>query len=87
MSSLALSANCVNYAWQHMIITAQDYANLEKLTKVQLATSLPGAKPICLVGTQGKDGCANLAPFSSVGNHLIWRTGAEHSFRDLGGKG
>lgn len=39
---------------------------MQKLARVQLATSLPGAKPICLVGTQSKEGVTNLAPFSSV---------------------
>lgn len=42
---------------------------MEKLKRVQLATSLPGAKPICLVGTVSTDGVTNLAPFSSI-THL-----------------
>lgn len=46
-----------------------DIDELEKLERVQLATSLPGAKPICLLGTQASDGTTNLAPFSSV-THL-----------------
>ena len=52
-----------------MILTTTDYDALEKFTRVQLATSLPGPKPVCLVGTRGPDGRANLAPFSSV-THL-----------------
>ncbi len=46
-----------------------DISDLQKLERVQLATSLPGAKPICLLGTQASDGTTNLAPFSSV-THL-----------------
>ncbi len=42
---------------------------MAKLTRVQLATSLPGPKPICLVGTRSTAGIANLAPFSSI-THL-----------------
>jgi len=49
-----------------MIIDQHDYQALEKLHRVQLATSLPGAKPIQLVGTKSADGITNLAPFSSV---------------------
>lgn len=52
-----------------MIITPADYDQLKKLQRVQLATSLPGAKPICLVGTISDDGATNLAPFSSI-THL-----------------
>lgn len=52
-----------------MIINSQDLAEMDKLTRVQLATSLPGPKPICLVGTKSKDGVSNLAPFSSI-THL-----------------
>jgi flavin reductase (DIM6/NTAB) family NADH-FMN oxidoreductase RutF len=52
-----------------MILTTTDYEKLEKITRVQLATTLPGPKPVCLVGTRGPDGRANLAPFSSV-THL-----------------
>ena len=50
-------------------ITEADYEGMEKLARVQLATSLPGVKPICLVGTRSSAGVANLAPFSSV-THL-----------------
>jgi len=46
--------------------TAADIANMEKLARVQFATSLPGAKPISLVGTTDASGQNNLAPFSSV---------------------
>jgi len=50
-------------------ITKQDIEKMEKLQKVQLATTLPGAKPVCLVGTQSVDLQSNLAPFSSI-THL-----------------
>ena len=49
-----------------MIITSDDLTAMEKLTRVQFATTLPGPKPICLVGTRSPDGQSNLAPFSSV---------------------
>ncbi|MBU6327909.1 MAG: flavin reductase [Verrucomicrobia bacterium] len=39
---------------------------MEPLTRVQFATSLPGAKPISLIGTIDRSGQTNLAPFSSV---------------------
>ncbi len=52
-----------------MIITSEDLAAMEKLTRVQLATSLPGPKPISLVGTRSPAGTSNLAPFSSI-THL-----------------
>ena len=52
-----------------MLITEEDIEKMEKLTRVQLATSLPGPKPICLVGTRNEDGITNLAPFSSI-THL-----------------
>lgn len=52
-----------------MIINATDIETMEKLKRVQLATSLPGAKPICLVGTKSLNGTTNLAPFSSI-THL-----------------
>lgn len=52
-----------------MILTTETYQALDKLARVQLATSLPGPKPICLVGTRGLDDRSNLAPFSSV-THL-----------------
>ncbi len=49
-----------------MIINTADIDAMEKLQRVQLATSLPGAKPICLVGTKSLTGITNLAPFSSI---------------------
>lgn len=52
-----------------MIISASDYEQMEKLHRVQLATTLPGPKPICLVGTKSAAGVTNLAPFSSI-THL-----------------
>ena len=52
-----------------MIFREEQIKAMEKLERVQLATTLPGAKPLCLVGTQSKDGITNLAPFSSV-THL-----------------
>lgn len=39
---------------------------MELLARVQFATSLPGAKPISLIGTVNRIGETNLAPFSSV---------------------
>lgn len=39
---------------------------MDKLVRVQFATSLPGAKPISLIGTTNDAGQTNLAPFSSV---------------------
>jgi flavin reductase (DIM6/NTAB) family NADH-FMN oxidoreductase RutF len=47
-------------------ITSRDLEAMDKRVRVQFATSLPGVKPVCLVGTRGSDGIANLAPFSSV---------------------
>ena len=47
-------------------ITAGDIHAMDKLVRVQLATSLPGPKPICLIGTVNALGQTNLAPFSSV---------------------
>lgn len=52
-----------------MIIDLEEIEGMEKLKRVQLATTLPGAKPICLVGSVSFDGVSNLAPFSSV-THL-----------------
>lgn len=52
-----------------MIIHADDVNNMAKLARVQFATTLPGPKPICLVGTRSTTGIANLAPFSSI-THL-----------------
>jgi flavin reductase (DIM6/NTAB) family NADH-FMN oxidoreductase RutF len=47
-------------------ITAADIAGMEKIARVQFVTSLPGVKPICLIGTTDFDNNNNLAPFSSV---------------------
>lgn len=47
-------------------IRAQDIEAMDKLARVQFATSLPGVKPVCLVGTRNAAGIGNLAPFSSV---------------------
>lgn len=52
-----------------MTINKNDIEQMEKLARVQFATTLPGPKPICLVGTRSSKGQANLAPFSSV-THL-----------------
>jgi len=49
-----------------MIISTADLEAMEKLPRVQLATTLPGPKPICLVGTRSITGTSNLAPFSSI---------------------
>lgn len=46
--------------------TTADIAGMELLARVQFATSLPGAKPISLIGTIDSAGLTNLAPFSSV---------------------
>ncbi len=47
-------------------ISSRDLETMDPRVRVQFATSLPGVKPVCLVGTRGADGVANLAPFSSV---------------------
>jgi len=47
-------------------ITAADIGRMDKFARVQFATSLPGAKPISLIGTTDSVGQTNLAPFSSV---------------------
>ena len=46
--------------------TAADIAGMELLARVQFATSLPGAKPISLIGSMDHAGQTNLAPFSSI---------------------
>lgn len=46
--------------------TATEIAGMEPLARVQFATSLPGAKPISLIGTIDHSGQSNLAPFSSI---------------------
>ncbi len=50
-------------------ISLQDIESMDKLVRVQFANSLPGPKPICLVGTTDESGQHNLAPFSTV-THL-----------------
>lgn len=52
-----------------MIIDATALEKMAKLTRVQFATTLPGPKPISLIGTRSSEGLANLAPFSSI-THL-----------------
>jgi flavin reductase (DIM6/NTAB) family NADH-FMN oxidoreductase RutF len=47
-------------------LTSADLDGMEKLLRVQLATSLPGVKPIALIGTKDAAGRTNLAPFSSI---------------------
>lgn len=47
-------------------ITVRDLEAMDKRVRVQFATSLPGVKPVCLVGTRNAAGIGNLAPFSSV---------------------
>lgn len=47
-------------------LTSRDLEAMDKLARVQFATSLPGVKPVCLVGTRNAAGVGNLAPFSSV---------------------
>jgi flavin reductase (DIM6/NTAB) family NADH-FMN oxidoreductase RutF len=49
-----------------LTFTAADIENMDPLSRVQFATSLPGAKPISLIGTSDLSGRTNLAPFSSV---------------------
>ncbi len=52
-----------------MIIDASRIAAMDQPQRVQFATTLPGPKPVCLVGTRSFSGVANLAPFSSI-THL-----------------
>ena len=47
-------------------IRSHDLESMDKRVRVQFATSLPGVKPVCLVGTRNPAGLGNLAPFSSV---------------------
>ena len=49
-----------------LTLTVEDITGMDLLSRVQFATSLPGAKPISLVGTIDLAGQTNLAPFSSV---------------------
>lgn len=46
--------------------SAADIAGMDLLARVQFATSLPGPKPISLIGTADNAGQTNLAPFSSI---------------------
>ena len=50
-------------------ITFSEIEDMDKLARVQFANSLPGPKPISLVGSISADGQTNLAPFSTV-THL-----------------
>jgi len=47
-------------------IRLADLEQMDKLVRVQFASSLPGVKPVSLVGTRNEAGRTNLAPFSSV---------------------
>lgn len=47
-------------------LTTDDLSALDKLVRVQLATSLPGVKPVALVASEDSSGTSNLAPFSSL---------------------
>lgn len=47
-------------------LTETEIEKMEKLVRVQLATTLPGVKPVALIGTTDTSGHTNLAPFSSV---------------------
>ncbi len=47
-------------------VTAADIDAMDRLTRVQFATSLPGIRPVALIGTCNGDGQTNLAPFSSI---------------------
>ncbi|MES2983285.1 MAG: flavin reductase [Verrucomicrobiota bacterium] len=46
-----------------------DIEAMEKLARVQFANTLPGPKPISLIGSVNRAGQTNLAPFSTV-THL-----------------
>jgi flavin reductase (DIM6/NTAB) family NADH-FMN oxidoreductase RutF len=50
-------------------ITLSDIEAMEKLARVQFANTLPGPKPISLIGSVNRAGQTNLAPFSTV-THL-----------------
>lgn len=47
-------------------LSSRDLEAMDPRVRVQFATSLPGVKPVCLVGTRNTAGVGNLAPFSSV---------------------
>jgi flavin reductase (DIM6/NTAB) family NADH-FMN oxidoreductase RutF len=50
-------------------ITLTDMEAMDKLARVQFANSLPGPKPVSLIGSITTSGQTNLAPFSTV-THL-----------------
>lgn len=50
-------------------ITAAEIEAMDKLARGQFANSLPGPKPVCLIGSIDAEGRTNLAPFSTV-THL-----------------
>lgn len=50
-------------------ITLSDIEAMDKLARVQFANTLPGPKPISLIGSINRAGQTNLAPFSTV-THL-----------------
>lgn len=50
-------------------ITLSDIDTMDKLARVQFANTLPGPKPISLIGSINRSGQTNLAPFSTV-THL-----------------
>ncbi len=50
-------------------IYLSDFEAMESLARVRFANSLPGPKPICLIGSIDSEGRTNLAPFSTV-THL-----------------
>ena len=47
-------------------LSSRDLEVMDQRVRIQFATSLPGVKPVCLVGTRNAAGIGNLAPFSSV---------------------
>ena len=56
-------------------LRSHDLEAMDPRVRVQFATSLPGVKPVCLVGTRNAAGIGNLAPFSSVvhlGSNPAW---------------
>ena len=50
-------------------ITLPEIESMDKLARVQFANSLPGPKPVSLIGSIDDGGKTNLAPFSTV-THL-----------------
>ena len=70
MAGFPQSARSNHFSQEKMkSITTADLEGMEKLARVQLVNSLPGAKPIALIGTTDAAGQTNLAPFSTV-THL-----------------